>query len=203
MPGKSKLDLYRTHKAEYIRPRKPALVKIGPAKYLAITGKGAPASTEFQNKIGALYGVAYTVKMTKKFAGQDYRVCHLEGLWWGSKERMDFAAQPTDMWNWKLIIRVPDFIKKTDVDAAIKKLKGKGKTPVVSEVVLEKIDEGLSVQMLHVGPYSQEGKTVAQMMEFAQEKGFTCRGRHHEIYLSDPRRVPAERLKTILRHPLA
>jgi len=201
MPAAKKLDLYKEHKAEYVAPKKPVLVKTKPAKYLTITGKGKPGGELFQKHIGALYGAAFTIKMTRKFAGQDYKVCHLEGLWWGDKEGLDFASIPPDQYNWKLIIRVPDFIQKKDLDSALRALKEKGKGPEVAEVKLEKIKEGLCVQMLHVGPYADEVKTIAQMMSLAQEKGLACQVPHHEIYLSDPRRVPPARLRTILRLP--
>ena len=199
MPAAKKLDLYKEHKAEYVTPKKPVLVKTRPAKYLTITGKGKPGGELFQKHIGALYGAAFTIKMTRKFAGQDYKVCHLEGLWWGDKEGLDFSAMPLDQYSWKLIIRVPDFIQKKDLDSAVRALKEKGKGPEVAEVKLEKIKEGLCVQMLHVGPYHDEVKTIAQMMNMAQEKGLACQVPHHEIYLSDPRRVPPARLRTILR----
>jgi len=198
-----KLDLYKVHKAEYITPKKPVLIQTKPAKYLAITGQGAPGGKAFQEGVGALYNVAFTLKMAKKFAGQDYKVCHLEGLWWGDKEGQDFAAQPPDAWNWKLIIRVPDFIVAKDLKEAVATLKEKGKPPDVANVKLETLDEGQCVQMLHVGPYSKEGETISQMLALAREKRLSCRGRHHEIYLSDPRRVPPQRLRTILRLPVA
>jgi hypothetical protein len=199
MPAAKKLDLYKEHKAEYVAPKKPVLVKVKPAKYLTITGKGKPGGELFQKHLGALFGVAFTIKMARKFAGQEYKVCHLEGLWWGDKEGLDFSAVPLDQYNWKLIIRVPDFIQKKDLDSAVRALKEKGKGPQVAEVKLEKINEGLCVQMLHVGPYPDEVTTIAQMMELAAQNGLTCRGPHHEIYLSDPRRVPPVRLRTILR----
>jgi hypothetical protein len=191
------------HKAEYVAPKKPVLIRTKPAKYLTIAGQGAPAGAAFQQGVGALYGVAFTLKMAKKFARKDYKVCHLEGLWWGDKEGENFAVQPPDTWNWKLIIRVPDFVGAKDLRETITTLKEKGKPPEVAEVKLETIDEGQCVQMLHVGPYSQQGETVSQMIALAQQKGLSCCGRHHEIYLSDPRRVPAERLRTILRLPVA
>ena len=203
MPAAPKLDLYKVHKAEYVTPKKPLLVQTKPAKYLAITGQGAPSGKAFQEGVGALYNVAFTLKMAKKFAGQDYKVCHLEGLWWGDKEGQDFAAQPPDAWNWKLIIRVPDFIVAKDLKEAVATLKEKGKPPDVANVKLETLDEGQCVQMLHVGPYSKEGETISQMLALAREKRLSCRGRHHETYLSDPRRVPPQRLRTILRLPLA
>lgn len=202
MPAAKKLDLYKEHKAEYVTPKKPVLVDVKPAKYLTITGKGAPEGTEFQKCVGALYGAAYTIKFTKKFVGQDYRVCNLEGQWWGEQETGDFTNLPRESWNWRLLIRVPDFIKAADLKAATKQLKAKGRGDEVSNVKLETIKEGKCVQMLHVGPYGEEGKTICQMMEHAGAQGLTLTGRHHEIYLSDPRRVPAARLRTILRHPV-
>ena len=203
MPAASKLDLYKVHKAEYVTAKKPVLIQTKPAKYLAITGQGAPAGKAFQEGVGALYNVAFTLKMAKKFAGQDYKVCHLEGLWWGDKEGQDFAAQPPDTWNWKLIIRVPDFIVAKDLKETITTLKEKGKPPEVAKVKLETLDEGQCVQMLHVGPYMKEGETISQMIALAGQRGLSFHGRHHEIYLSDPRRVPPERLRTILRLPVA
>lgn len=202
MPAAKKLDLYKEHKAEYVTPKKPVLIDVKPAKYLTVTGKGAPGGKEFQNSVGALYGAAYTIKFTKKFAGQDYRVCHLEGQWWGKQETGDFSTLPPESWNWRVLIRVPDFIKATDLKAAAKQLKEKGKGDEASGVKLETIKEGKCVQMLHVGPYGDEGKTVCQMMEHARAHGLDFSGRHHEIYLSDPRRALAARLRTILRHPL-
>src|SRR5437899_978185 len=112
MPAKQKkkLDLYQVHKAEYAAPRIPVLVKIGPAKYLTIAGKGEPGSKEFQAKIGALYNVAFTIKMEKKFAGEDYTVCKLEGLWWIVDKTREFMEVPKSQWLWKLMIRIPGFI---------------------------------------------------------------------------------------------
>ena len=202
MPAAKKLDLYKEHKAEYVTPKKPVLIDVKPAKYLTIIGQGAPGGTEFQKCVGALYGAAFTIKFTKKFAGQDYGVCHLEGQWWGEQETGDFSTLPRESWNWRLLIRVPDFIKPADLKAATKQLKEKGKGDEVSNVKLEAIKEGRCVQMLHVGPYGEEGKTISQMMEHARAQGQFFSGRHHEIYLSDPRRVPAARLRTILRHPV-
>jgi hypothetical protein len=193
----AKLDLYKVHKAEYVTPRKPALVRAKPAQYLAIEGRGAPGNARFQACIGALYGMAFTVKMTRKFAGkQDYVVCKLEGQYFG-----DLPATPKEEWTWKLLIRTPDFIGQKDMEAAVATLIKRGKSPEVKEVKLETIDEGDCVQMLHVGPYDKEHETVAQMRCFAEAGGLKLAGPHHEIYLSDPRRVPPERLKTILRVP--
>ena len=196
---KAKLDLYKLHKTEYIASARPALVKTKPAQYLAIAGQGAPGGDRFVACIGALYGAAFTIKMTHKFAGkQDYAVCKLEAQW-------DFdgptAGLPKDAWKWKLLIRTPDFISSKALKGAVQTLLKRGKPPEVGEVKLETIDEGLCVQMLHVGPYEKEQESVALMNTFARAKELRLAGPHHEIYLSDPRRVPPERLKTILRQP--
>jgi hypothetical protein len=203
MSATEKLDLYKQHKSEYVMPKEPVLVNVRPAKYLTIIGRGAPAGAEFQSAFGALYGVAFTIKMAKKFAGQDYKVCHLEGLWWGSRETGDFSQEPPETWNWQLLIRVPDFIRDRDLKAAVQQLQAKGKGDGAANVKLATIKEGKCVQMLHVGPYSEEGRTISRMWEYARGQRLSFRGRHHEIYLSDPRRVPAARLRTILRHPVA
>ena len=197
-----KLDLYKVHKAEYAAAGKPALVGLKPATYLAIVGQGAPGGEQFTASIGALYGVAFTIKMTRKFAGkQDYAVCKLEGQWW-TDAGADFAKVPRDQWQWKLLIRTPDFVGEADLRQAVTVLLKRGKGEDVKRVRLESLAEGPCVQMLHVGPYDQGCQTIAVMQAFAQQKGLEFSGKHHEIYRSDPRRVPPDRLKTILRHPV-
>jgi hypothetical protein len=197
-----KLDLYKLHKGEYLAPKKPMLVEIKPANYLTISGQGGPGGETFTSRIGALYGMAYTIKMTSKAAGRDYVVCKLEGLWWSDDPTCDFAKVPKDKWQWKLLIRTPDFVDKQDLRQAAQVLTKRGKSANVELVALETIDERLCVQMLHVGPYDKEGATIRAMNSFAEAQGLVLHGLHHEIYLSDPRRVVPERLRTILRHPV-
>ncbi len=203
MPKNEKLDLYKKHKAEYVAPKTPKLVTVKPASYLTITGKGEPGGEVFQTKLGGIYGAAYTLKFSSKALGRDYGVCMLEGLWWARRKLGDFSKEPKNAWNWKLIIRTPDFIKKKQLAEAVKTLTEKGKGPEVAEVELETLKEGRCVQMLHVGPYSEEGRTMAAMASFVEENGLKFNGIHHEIYLSDPRRVAPEKLRTILRMPVA
>ncbi len=202
MGTKEKIDLYQIHNSEYVTPGKPVLVEIKPASYLAITGQGEPGGDVFQAKLGALYNVAFTVKMEKKLSGQDYTVCKLEGLWWGNLDEPDFTREPPSTWNWKLIIRVPDFITEKDLKEAIQKLQARGKPSEVAEIQLETLKEGRCVQILHVGPYSEEHRSIAMMIQLAEANGLTFHGLHHEIYLSDPRRVAPARLRTILRYPV-
>ena len=204
MPVEKKLDLYKEHKAEYVAAKTPVLVKVAPAKYLSIEGRGSPESDAFQSAVGGLYACAFTIKMTRKFAGKgDYKVCNLEGRWWTDREVRSFAdLPPRDQWQWKLLIRVPDFISPADLRAAHASLAEKGKAPSAGAVKLETIREGICVQMLHVGPYGDEPRTMAAMEELIRGEGLEFKGPHHEIYMSDPRRVDPSRLKTILRHPV-
>jgi hypothetical protein len=203
MTANTKIDLCKLHKDEYATPRNPVLVTVGQGTYLTVSGRGEPGGPEFTDRIGALYGVAYTVKMTRKFAGlQDYVVGKLEGQWWVDGECQNLARVPREQWNWRLMIRTPEIVTPTELRQAATTLIGKGKAPSADQVTLESFAEGLCVQMLHVGPYDREPESVAKMRTFAEEKGLEFHGRHHEIYLSDPRRVAPEKLKTILRIPV-
>lgn len=198
----NKIDLFREHRDEYLMAKVPTEVRVGPARYLTVAGTGGPQSPEFQRKLGALYGCAYTIKFTqKKTASRDFKVGVLEGLWWFGSGGTVGAGAPGKDWRWKLLIRVPEFVTARDLRAALETLKEKRGT--TEKVELETIREGRSIQMLHVGPYADEPRTVAAMDELVRARRLHYRGAHHEIYLSDPRRVPPERLRTILRHPVS
>ena len=200
----TKLDLYQKHKTEYKAARRPALVKVGKAQYLAIEGAGAPGTKPFTAAIGALYGIAFTVKMARKFSGrEDYVVAKLEGQWWSDGgDNEDFMSAPRTAWRWKLLIRTPDFVTRKEVSDALAALVKRGKGAEADRVRLESLAEGRCVQVLHLGPYDHEGETIAAMKTFAASQGLRFHGLHHEIYLSDPRRVAPEKLKTILRMPV-
>lgn len=203
MTSGNKIDLCKQHKNEYATPKSPVLVTVGEATYLAVNGRGEPGGPEFTDKVGALYGVAYTVKMTRKFAGlQDYVVSKMEGQWWVDGTCQDFARVPRDQWNWRIMIRTPEIVTTAELKQAVSTLAAKGKAPSAGLVKLESFMEGPCVQMLHVGPYNREAETIAQMRTFAEQNDLEFHGRHHEIYLSDPRRVAPEKLKTILRIPV-
>jgi hypothetical protein len=196
-----RLDLYRTYSKEYVATKTPVLVEVGSATYLSIKGKGAPGGAAFTGAVGALYGVAFTVKMTRKFAGKpDYVVSKLEGLW--PTLKFGEPAPDKEQWTWQMMIRTPDFITEKEVKSAIAVLLKRGKTEEVQRVQIESLEEGLCVQSLHVGPYEKECCTLEIMKSVAEKKGMKFHGVHHEIYLSDPRRVDPAKLKTILRHPV-
>jgi hypothetical protein len=190
-----KLDLYASHRDEYVAPREPVLVEVGRARYLAIGGRGRPDSPEFDAAVGALFNVSFATKMASKAAGSDYAVSKLEGLW-----GKDDASS---LWSWQLLIRIPEFITTKHLAQTVKKLRETGKDDIVARVGIETLDEGTCIQMLHVGPYNAEEPTLATMRAFAERQGLVYRGKHHEIYLSDPRRVEAPKLRTILRQPVA
>jgi hypothetical protein len=198
--SQDKIDLYKLHNVEYATLRQPVLLQMARACYLAAEGQGRPGGEVFQARIGALYATAYTIKMTRKFAGlRDYAVCKLEAQYFFDGDPRDL---PMDEWRWRMLIRTPDFIKKTDLAQARAALTKRGKAEGGEKVTLECIREGRCVQMLHVGPYDRAGEKVKIMKEFAASEGWKLKGPHHEIYLSDPRRVTPEKLRTILRVPV-
>jgi hypothetical protein len=201
MAAIEKLDLFKQHKHEYAATRVPALVKIGAAGYLCIGGRGAPGGSAFTEAIAALYGVAFTIKMTRKFAGErDYIVAKLEAIW----PNMDFeeVAPDKEQWIWQLMIRTPKFVTQSDIAGAREALVKRGKKAAADQVELRALTEGTCVQALHVGSYDDEGKTVGAMRAFAARQGLRIAGAHHEIYLSDPRRGAPSKLRTILRQPV-
>lgn len=197
MADSRKVDLYRLHKDEYAARTEPRLVSMKPATYLVIEGSGPPGGEVFKDRIGALYGVAYTVKMTRKFEGRrDYVVCKLEAQY-----REPEGETGEDL-GWRFLIRTPEFVEEDELASAVEKLIGRGKSPTVRNVCLETFDEGTCVQMLHVGPYDRERETIEVMESYMSENGLARDGLHHEVYLSDPRRVDPERLRTIIRLPV-
>ena len=196
----TKIDLFREHRDEYAMTKVPALVNVRAGRYLTVSGTGTPQDTQFHSNLGALYGCAYTIKFAQKAKGRDFKVGVLEGLWWTGGGASSFDT-PKAKWRWKLLIRVPSFVTRRDVNAALASLREK--RGEVADVTLETIREGRAVQMLHVGAYGDERRTLSAMDELVREKHLRYRGAHHEIYLSDPRRVPPSRLRTILRHPVA
>ena len=201
--GAEKVDLFKLHKDEYVKPKKPKLIDVGKAKYLLVDGTGAPGEEVFQERIGALYGMAYTMKFTSKFAGRDYAVGKLEALYGIDGQGPDLESIPRDEWRWRMLIRVPEFITKKDLDAARRMLREKGKEGDFDAVRLETVVEGRCVQVLHVGPYEAMQSTGEAIDAFCEEQGLKPRLWQHQIYLSDPRRMAPEKLKTILRHPVS
>ncbi len=199
-----KLDLRTVLKPLYTASAKTTeVIEIPRLKYLMIDGDGPPATEQFQKSIEALYSLTYTMKFTLKFQrpARDFSVLPLEGLW--SCSDAEFDMSKPDTWSWTLMIVQPEFITGAIVKAAAAELlERRGEMPALARVRLHEWKEGKAVQRLHIGPYNAELPTINAMHEFARENGLALTGRHHEIYMSDPRRTAPARLKTILRHPV-
>ena len=197
-----KVDLFKLHKSEYVKPKKPASIEVGGARYLVVDGVGGPGGAVFQERIGALYGMAYTVKFNSKFAGRDYAVGKLEALYGFDAAQPDPEKVPREEWRWRMLMRVPEFVTEKNLATARKMLREKGKEGDFDAVRLETIEEGRCVQVLHVGPYEDVHLTMQAIGEFCDGQGLEPHLWQHQIYLSDPRRIPPERLKTIVRQPV-
>jgi hypothetical protein len=195
-----KIDFRRERKDLYAPGRDFEVVEVPPFVYLMVDGEGNPnTSPAYVAAVEALYGLSYAAKFASKLdLGRDYVVGPLEGLWWGEGE---FAALSKDEWSWTMMIRQPDWLTPELWQAARAKV-AKKQLSALDAVRLETLDEGLSVQFLHVGSYDDEAPTIARMHEWIAANGYVETTAHHEIYLSDPRRTEVSRLKTIVRQPM-
>ncbi|MEK3885002.1 GyrI-like domain-containing protein [Paenibacillus sp. PL2-23] len=202
MAEKSKLDLAKMDKAYYSAPGKPQVVEFPELSYLAVEGQGSPDGQAFASATEALYKVAYTLKFQSKGEGADFTVAKLEGQWWVDSEAYGLDV-PREEWRWKLLIRLPEFVSEAAVgQAKLKAAEKKNAAAGIPGVEFLRLREGLCVQMLHTGPFSNEPETLEVMHGFMAEAGYVPSGRHHEIYLSDFRRTEPSRLRTILRQPV-
>jgi hypothetical protein len=200
-----KLDHKKVLKSLYYPSEKEiATVDVPAMNFVMIDGFGDPnTSQEFQDAVEALYGVSYALKfMLKKREGvPDYAVMPLEGLWRADDMRR-FTPEAKELWKWTLMIMQPDFITEDDFRIARENL-GRKKNPVgLPKVRFERFHDGLCAQILHVGPFSEEGSTVARLHAFIEETGRKLAGDHHEIYMSDFRKTAPEKLKTVIRQPM-
>jgi len=204
------LDLRRQLKHLYAPSSKRVEVVRVPAFKFAMVdgviqpGEGPSTSKAFQEALTALYGITFTLKFMSKLRATnpiDYPVMALEALWGTGKRAFDFyLARP---WHWTAMILQPDHITPAMFKKGIEQLRRKRNNPAIGKLRLEKFKEGLSLQIMHVGPYVDEQRTVELMRNFAGENGYIFQGRHHEIYLGDPRRARPEKLRTVLRHAVA
>ena len=204
-------DYKKEYKEFYVPPQNPTIVTVPPINYIAVRGEGDPNEEdgEYKQAIGLLYGIAYTIKMSKKSSRQiegyfDYVVPPLEGFWWQDKLKgIDYAHK--ENFKWISLIRLPDFVTKTDLEWAVREATQKKKLDF-SKVEFLTYDEGLCVQCMHIGSYDDEPETVKLMHEYMEQQGYSidiAENRfHHEIYLSDARKVAPEKLKTVIRHPI-
>ena len=175
-------------------------IEVPELHYLVVDGTGAPADSDFADAIAALYAVSYGAHfVAKKLFGDAPKVMPLEALWWGATSWTD---PDRSSWHWRALIMQPEPIDSDIVAAAVEGARHKP-LPALDLVRFEHWAEGLSAQIMHVGPYSAEGPTIERMHEAIAAAGYQLRGRHHEIYLGDPRRAAPDKLRTILRQPVA
>jgi hypothetical protein len=200
-----KLDLKKQWKKLY-EAKADAIVAVDvpPLTYLMVDGEGDPnTSQSFQEAVEALYSLSYTLKFSLKKSPRaiDYGVMPLEGLWWADDPRV-FHEADKSAWKWTAMIVQPEFIWQAEVDAAFDEVRRKKNPAALDRVRFETLEEGASAQVLHLGPFSTEGPNIQRMHDFIHQGGKQLYGKHHEIYLNDPRRTAPEKLKTILRQPM-
>lgn len=200
----AKFDFKKENKGLYYPSTKEVSVVDAPKmNFLMIDGQGDPnTSQEYQNAMEALFPVSFRAKfISKKEKSKDYVVMPLEGLWWVD-DMENFSIEDKSAWKWTSMIMQPDFITNSMIDKAIKEVKEKKNPPALPKIRFESLHEGLSAQIMHIGPYSAEGPTVEKLHGFIEDEGYKMRGKHHEIYLSDIRRTNPERLRTVIRQPI-
>lgn len=194
---KKSIGSYRARKNHF------NILKVETMQYLMLDGGGAPGNEAYSNALDSLYPAAYALKFASKQLKRDYVVPPLEGLWWADDMGAFTEKGRMDEWKWTLLVMTPDWISQDMLTTAKKKLAPKSLRSL-SELRLESLREGLCVQTLHVGSYANEGPLLETMHhDFIPTQNLEMRGKHHEIYLSDPRRVAPEKLKTILRQPVS
>jgi len=199
-----KLDLKKTLKALYAPSAKAfSIVTVPPLQALMVGGTGDPnTSLVYQQAVEALYGLAYGCKFAaKKTLELDHTVMPLEGLWW-AEDMSTFSIKDKSNWLWTMFIVQPEYITQEMIEPAREALVKKKDLPALPQIRLETYDEGLAAQILYYGAYADEGPTIARLHAFVDEQGYDLRGKHHEIYLSDPRRTAPEKLKTVIRQPI-
>lgn len=207
----SAFDFKKEYKEFYLPPREPSIVDVPPMSFVAVRGAGDPNDEggEYKSALELLYGMAFTIKMSYKSDFRiegyfEYVVPPLEGLWWQrGVDGMDYSRKAD--FNWISMIRLPEFVTKEVFDKAAEIAASKKKTDF-SKAEFFTYNEGLCVQCMHIGPFDDEPATVEKMHEYAAANGyqpdFSERRLHHEIYLSDPRRAAADKLRTVVRHPV-
>ncbi|NDC40496.1 MAG: hypothetical protein EBZ77_02945 [Chitinophagia bacterium] len=197
-----KTDYKKLFPAFKAKAGQPALLEVPAYTYLMVDGRGNPnTSPAYTQAIEALYSLSYILKfMAKNDLKHDYTVLPLEGLWW-AVDMNDFTAGNKDNWLWTMMIMQPPIVTPAMVEQARKAAIAKKLLPALGALRMETFTEGWCAQVLHIGPYSAEGPTIAALHQFIQHKGGSLTGKHHEIYLGDPRKSAPEKLRTIIRQP--
>jgi hypothetical protein len=199
-----KLDLKKNLKHLYQPSAKAfSVVEVPPMNFIMIDGHGNPNnSPEYAESLQALFTVAYTLKFkVKKELAVDYPVMASEGLWWMDDMR-EFSMARKDDWKWTMMIMQPEMVTSLLFDQAVDEATKKKGQPALARLRLERYQEGLVTQIMYFGPYADEGPTIARLHQAIEESGYVRFGKHHEIYLGDPRRTAPEKLRTVIRQPM-
>lgn len=204
-------DFKKEYKDLYMPKDKPVLIEVPAMNFIMVDGSGDPNNNHcFEQAVELLYGLSFTIKMSKMKGNQpegyfEYVVPPLEGLWW--IDEGGFSFEKRDNWKWTLMIRQPGFVNEEVFKWACGELVKKKRELPTENARFEALDEGLCVQIMHIGPYSTEPETMKKINDFVAREGLRDRlgagGKHHEIYISDPRKSKPENMKTVLRHPVA
>ena len=204
-----KIDLKKELKYLYApSAKKVQVVEVPEFSFVMLDGRIQPGETpetsqEYRDAFGALLGVSYALKFMSKLRETDpidYTVMALEGLWW--TDTGEFDINKREEWRWTMMVMQPEHITEEMYGEALRQVKERRPNPALSKLRFERFHEGLCIQMMHIGPYADEPRTIEKMKTFTLENGYRHRGKHHEIYLGDPRRAKPERLRTILRQPV-
>ncbi len=201
----TRIDMKQTLKSLYRQSSNtPSIVDVSELLFLMVDGAGDPNTTRaYAEAVEALYSVAYTCKFMLKNRPEsaDYAVMPLEGLWWAD-DMTSFTRADRDAWRWTMMIVQPEAVTNELFRRGMAQAARKKNLPALPRLRLERFHEGPAAQILHIGPYAAEGPTIERLHQFIASQGYARRGKHHEIYLSDPRRIAAERMQTIIRQPV-
>lgn len=197
------IDLKRVDRAWYSAGADPVLVELPPLRYLMVDGRGDPnTATAYRAAVETLYPVAYAVrKAVIDATGDRYTVMPLEGLWW-TPDMADFTTADKGAWHWTLLLRLPPPVSARHAEEVLTATVAARDLPAGDRIRVDTLNEGVAAQVLHRGPYADEAPVIAALHRWIADQGLERSGRHHEIYLSDPRRVAPGRLRTILRQPV-
>jgi hypothetical protein len=198
-----KLDLKKEYREFYNPSAKEfSVVDVPELQFLMIDGSGDPNTSQaYRESLEALYAMSYTLKFLSKAEGIDYTVMALEGLWW-TDDMAEFTEADKSAWSWTSMMMQPAHLTAAHVEAAAQQVREKKDPPALDRIRFETFREGLSVQIMYFGPYADEGPTIARLHQFAADRGYRLRDKHHEIYLSDPRRSAPDKLRTVIRQPV-
>lgn len=201
-------DEVSNHKTElridpgyYKATLEPKIIELGPINYLSIKGISSPEDTKFLGAVEAIYAVANNLRFASNSTGSGFEIANMEALWW-VEANLPFDQTPQEDWHWNILIKLPDFIDPEQVDAAVEQAIHKNRIILANEVEFTTINEGKSVQILHIGSYEEEKPTIDKVMEFLKANNLQINGHHHEIYISDPAKTAKENLKTVIRYPV-